>query len=258
MNDLLHDKVAVITGAASGTGRAMALRFAEQGARGVVVADVRDTPREGGATTVDLVRQRGAEAVFVKTDITRRDDVRAAITEAEKLGGFDVYVNNAGVFQLEEDPLASEDEVFDRMMAINVKGTWIGAQEAIRTWLRRGEPGSLINISSAGGLRGSAHTPLYSASKGAVRLLSHSLAAKYGAQGIRVNAIHPGSVNTEMLRSNAAALSDAPQQPAPNIPIGRIAEPGEIADAAVYLASDLSSYVTGTSLSVDGGVTSTM
>ncbi|NEA38596.1 glucose 1-dehydrogenase [Streptomyces sp. SID11385] len=253
MPELLKDKVVVITGAASGNGRAMALRFAEEGAKAIVVADVRETPREGGATTVELVEEQGARAVFVPTDVTDRAQVRAAVAAAGEFGGLDVFVNNAGITRFEEDPLATEDAVFDLMMNINVKGAWIGSQEAVRDWTARGVGGSLINLSSIGGIQGSRATPLYSASKGAIRLLTYSFADAYGAKGIRVNAIHPGLVDTEMIRTDLAAFSGGG-----SIPMERLARPREIADAAVFLASDLSTYANGSSLVVDGGFTTSM
>nr|WP_275405296.1 glucose 1-dehydrogenase [Streptomyces sp. SID11385] len=254
----MQGKVAVITGAASGNGRAMAIRFAEEGAKAVVVADVRDTPREGGATTVELVEELGARAVFVRTDISKRADVRAAVAAAAEFGGLDVFVNNAGIVLFEADPLATTDEDFDKIVNVNLKGTWVGSQEAIRDWTERGVPGSLINVSSIGGIQGSRGTPLYSTTKGGIRLLTYALADAYAERGIRVNAVHPGIVDTEMLRSNLAPLADSGVDQMASIPMRRPAQPREIADAAVFLASDLSSYASGSSVVVDGGFTSSM
>jgi NAD(P)-dependent dehydrogenase (short-subunit alcohol dehydrogenase family) len=249
----LAGKVAVVTGGASGIGRAISLRFAEEGARAVVIADRVEGPREGGAPTHELANQAGAEAVFVRTDVSAPGDLARAVAAAEQFGGVDIMVNNAGVLAAETFLTTSEDD-YDRLMDVNVKGVFFGAQAAARAMQQRG--GAIINVSSIGGMRGSGSLPLYSTSKGAVRLLTYSLGIALGPFGIRVNALHPGVIDTEMNRADTGlvdASGDAPTRLGA-IPLRRVGRPVDVADAAVFLASDAASYINGTSLVVDGGM----
>jgi NAD(P)-dependent dehydrogenase (short-subunit alcohol dehydrogenase family) len=248
--NLLAGKFAVVTGGASGVGRAICLRFAEEGAAGIVVADLREEPREGGEPTHRLVERRGARAVFVRCDVSRVADLEAAVTAALDLGGLDVMVNNAGVVA-QEDFLSLTEAEYDRIMDVNVKGVFFGAQAAARVMRERGG-GSIINLSSVGGIRGSAAFVTYSASKGAVRLLTYSLGELLGQHGIRVNALHPGVIDTEMNRSDTGVIR-ADGSWTGSVPLGRSGLPADVAGAAVFLASDLAAYVNATSLVVDGG-----
>jgi NAD(P)-dependent dehydrogenase (short-subunit alcohol dehydrogenase family) len=251
MSGLLDGKVAVITGAASGMGREMAVEFTRQGAKAIVVADVQEAPREGGATTVELVQQAGGRAVFVPTDVTDAAQVAAAAEATAQFGGLDVFVNNAGIFR--NKPIVDVTEAdFDLLIGINLKGTYFGAQAAARTMIEQGRGGVIINMSSVAGIQGSRGFTLYNSSKGAVRLLTYSLADELGPYGIRVNTIHPGTIVTTMTTSDVPVVGRA------STPLGRDGEPIDVAKAAVFLASDLSSYVSGTSLVVDGGLTRVM
>jgi NAD(P)-dependent dehydrogenase (short-subunit alcohol dehydrogenase family) len=250
---LLNGKVVVVTGGSSGMGRAISVRAAEEGAAAVVVGDIRPEPREGGEPTTDLVLAAGAKVLFVTTDVTRPDDLERAVAAAESFGGIDVMVNNAGVFG-REDFFAWTEHDYDRVMDVNVKGVFFGCQAAAKAM--RGRGGAIVNMSSIGGIRGGGMFPTYCSSKGAVRLLTYSLGELLGPLGIRVNAIHPGVIDTSMTRLDAPLVSDEGESLSQiSIPLGRVGQARDVADAAVYLASDLASYVNGTSLVVDGGRT---
>src|SRR5438552_7730720 len=250
MTGLVEGKVAVVTGGASGLGRAIAIRFAEEGAAAVVVADVRKAAREGGDPTTTIVQAAGAKSVFVETDVRKVDNLRRAVAAADQFGGIDIMVNNAGV-AMQEDFFSMTEEDYDRVMDINVKGVYFGAQAAALAM--RGRGGVIINMSSVGGIRGGKSLIAYCSSKGAVRLMTYGLADMLGPEGIRVNAIHPGLMDTAMNRSDLGYVGPDGEGLVGDIPLERTGQPRDIGNAAVYLASDLGSYVSGTSLVVDGG-----
>lgn len=254
MTGMLDGKTAVITGGASGIGREIGLRFAEEGAN-IVVADLQNEPREGGTPLVEAATSMGVSATYVECDVRNRDQLQAAVDAADEFGGVDVMVNNAGIFRQEEFTAVDEAD-FEQMMDVNVKGTFFGAQVAAAKMLEEGREGSIINMSSVAGLTGSAQYSSYCTSKGAVRLLTYSLAAELGPQGIRVNVIHPGLIETEMTTEDVSIIgSEGGEQYLQTIPLRRWGEPGDVAEGAVYLASDQSSYVNGESLVIDGGMT---
>lgn len=251
MAELLANKVAVITGASSGMGRGIAQAFARNGARAIIVADIIAEPREGGKPTHELIiEQTETQAKFVHCDVTSIADLEAAVEAAEQFGGIDIMVNNAGISP-SVDCLSTTEAQFERIIAINVKGVYFGSQAAAKRMVRKGS-GSIINISSVSGIQGQVAT--YSMTKGAVRLFSYGLAGELGTRGIRVNAIHPGVIETAMTTKDAPIIGgEIGQQLLSMIPLNRFGQPGDIGNAAVFLASDLSSYVNGTSLIVDGG-----
>ncbi|MFB6151043.1 MAG: SDR family oxidoreductase [Haloarculaceae archaeon] len=254
---LLENEVAVVTGASSGIGRSIATRFAEEGAD-VVVADIREEPRqEEGAPTHELIRsETDADAAFVECDVTDVEDLGAAVAKAGEFGDLSVMVNNAGLFRAEEFLEVSPEE-FDQLFDVNVKGTFFGAQVAAAKMVETGG-GSIINLSSVAGLQGTDAYVTYCASKGAVRLMTYALADKLGPEGIRVNAIHPGIIETAMVEDDVPIVgTEAGDRYQQTIPSRRFGEPEDIGDAAVYLASDMSDYVNGESLVVDGGMTHT-
>ncbi|MBM9463459.1 SDR family oxidoreductase [Aeromicrobium sp. YIM 150415] len=250
--DLLAGQVAVITGGASGLGRATALRLADAGAAGVVIADLESAPREGGEDTVSLLSQRGVAAEFVSCDVRSAGDMSRVIAAAEDLGGVGIAVPAAGVLRMENVLDVPEDD-YAQMMDVNVKGTFLTAQAAARAMVDGGRSGAIVTISSVGGVLGSASMPTYNMSKGAVRMMTYSLAASLGPLGIRVNAVHPGVIETAMTTRD----TDLAGEDASALPLRRMGTPDDVADAIVYLASPLASYVTGTSLFVDGGSHST-
>lgn len=256
MDSLLADDVAVVTGGASGIGRAISGTFAEQGAD-VVVADVREAPRqEKGAPTHEwIANQTDAAATFVECDVTDPGALEAAVDAADEFGGVTCMVNNAGRFRSESFLEVTPDE-YDRLMDVNVKGTFFGAQAAAARMVGSDTQGCILNLSSIAGLTGSPTFTTYCASKGAVRLLTYALAAELGPKGIRVNAIHPGIIETALTTQDVPLVgTELGATYLDRVPVGRWGGPDDVADAALYLASDLADYVNGASLVVDGGVT---
>jgi NAD(P)-dependent dehydrogenase (short-subunit alcohol dehydrogenase family) len=249
----LCDKIAVITGSSSGIGRAIALRFAAAGAK-VVLSDRQEAPREGGPTTQSLVADAGGSATYAEGDVTDPSYVQSLFDAAASLGGTDVLVNCAGILRRGAFLEFTEDD-YDALMSVNVKASFFVAQAAARQMSQSGRGGSIINLSSLAGLKGSTGLAGYCTSKGAVRLMTMAMAAELGAAGIRVNALHPGLIDTALNRIDVPVL-DTPMgdEIVAGIPLQRAASPDDVADAALYLASAMSSYVTGASLVVDGGM----
>lgn len=249
---LLDGKVALVTGASNGIGRAIALAFAEQGAAAVVLADLGPDGEPGEPTTADLIAETATKALFVPCDVSRSADVDRAVAAAEELGGLDVIVNNAGISPPVPPFPDMDDATFARIMEVNLYGTFYGCRAAARVMRPRGA-GSIINMSSIAGLVGAAGNCAYASSKGGIRLLTYALAVELGALGIRVNALHPGVIDTDMSRRAFAdpAVREAIEA---HIPSARVGGAEEVARAAVFLASDLSSYVNGASQTVDGGL----
>ena len=246
----LDGKVALISGGSRGMGAFEAELFVQEGAK-VVICDVRD--EEGDALAKKIV-DRGGEAAFVHLDVTSESDWAAAVSEAvERYGKLDVLVNNAGVSARGSIEETSPDD-WDRVMDINAKGVFLGTRSAILE-MRKAGGGSIINISSQLGLVGMGESsPQYQASKGAVRIFSKSAAIQYAHEGIRVNSVHPGPIITPMTE---ARRSDevVRQRMISRIPLGRYGESEDVAYGVLYLASDESSFVTGSELVIDGGWT---
>jgi NAD(P)-dependent dehydrogenase (short-subunit alcohol dehydrogenase family) len=246
----LQDKVALITGAGGGIGRASAVLFAREGAKVVAV----DLDERAGRETVDLVRKGGGDAAFTRADVSRAADVEATVAFAERrYGALRVLFNNAGVFPDADGSVLDTDEaVFDRVIAINLKGVFLGCKYGIPALLRAGG-GSVINTASFVAVMGAATSQsAYTASKGGVVALTREIAVEFARRGVRANALCPGPVNTPLLQP---LLADpvARSRRFVHLPMGRLAEPDEVASAALFLASDESSYVNGTVFLVDGG-----
>ena len=254
MAGLVDGKVAVVTGAASGIGRAAAFALAREGARAVIVADVRKDPREGGTPTQDALGEQGCEGRFVQCDVSRPADLVAAVAAADEFGGIDIMVNNAGIV-IPKDFLDITESDYDRQMDINAKGAFFGTQAAARRMVEKGG-GVIVNVSSILGMAGSAGVAAYSTSKGAIKLMTYSAAQALAPKGIRVNAIHPGVITTELVTGDFGLPAEMAAQVFP-IPLGRPAGPDEIGDAIVLLCSDHARYMTGSSLLVDGGLLNT-
>lgn len=248
----LQSKVALITGAGSGIGRASALLFAREGAKVVVV----DVNAEAGEGTVADIRASGGEASFFRADVTRSAEVQGMVAYAEETyGRLDVLFTNAGVFHPEDGSVLETDErVWDFVLDVNLKGVFLGCKYGIPALLRSGG-GSIINTASFVALMGSAVSQVaYTASKGGVLALTREIAVEFARRNIRANALCPGPVETPLL---AELLSDPARRARRlvHIPTGRFARAEEMARAALFLASDESSYMTGTALVVDGGIT---
>jgi NAD(P)-dependent dehydrogenase (short-subunit alcohol dehydrogenase family) len=247
----LSGKVALITGGASGIGRATALLFAREEAA-IALADLN---ADAGQRVVDEIAHSGGRAFFEPADVTRAADCRRVVErtlrEFEKI---DILVNNAGMIRRATVLDLREDD-WDRVMAVNVKSIYLLSREAIPHMQKAGG-GTIINTASGWGLAGGAKAAVYCASKGAVVLLTKAMAIDHGPQKIRVNCICPGDTDTGMLREEALQLGEENSRfvaESAKRPLGRVGKPGEIAQAALYLASDASSFVTGTALVVDGG-----
>jgi NAD(P)-dependent dehydrogenase (short-subunit alcohol dehydrogenase family) len=246
----LTGKVAIITGGASGIGRATALLFAREGAA-VVAADVN---QDDGWRAVEEIVQTGGRAFFETVDVTRAGDCRRVVERAiREFGRIDILFNNAGIIRRATVLDLSEDD-WDRVMAVNVKSIYLLSREVIPHMEKQGA-GAIINTASGWGLAGGAKAAVYCASKGAVVLLTKAMAIDHGPR-IRVNCICPGDTDTGMLRDEAAQIGEEAGRflaDAAKRPLGRVGTPEEIAQAVLYLASDASSFVTGTALVIDGG-----
>jgi len=243
-------KVALVTGAGSGIGRATAIAFAAEGAK-VAVVDIRP---EGGAETVERIRAAGGDAIFIPADMSKAADVEAMVARiVHAHGRLDCAVNNAGI-DLETGPAGGEWDlgILDRTLDVNVNGVMYCLQFEIRQMLKQGG-GAIVNMSSVAGLVAAPGRPAYVASKHAVIGLTRTAAVDYGPRGIRVNAICPGGVRTPLMEESIANNPAIMSIIAESCPLGRLAEPQEIADAALWLCSGKSSFVTGHVLSVDGG-----
>ncbi len=250
MSGRLDGKVAIITGAASGIGREAALLFSAEGAS-VCVADVSE---EAGEQTAAEAR----EAFFQHVDVTDEASVKAMLdATVERYGGIDVLYNNAGIMPADDASiLETEVDAWNRVLAVNATGVFLCCKHGIPRLLGRGG-GSVINVASFVALMGAATSQIaYTASKGAVLAMSRELAVQFARDGIRVNALCPGPVETELLMYLFQNDPAAYERRRVHIPIGRLAQALEIANAALFLASDESSYVNGTSFVVDGGITS--
>ena len=246
----LEGKVAIITGGARGQGATEARMFAQEGAK-VVIGDIRD---ELGMQVEAKIRELGGEAVYLHLNVTSEDDWQEAVETAEqRFGKVDVLVNNAAIV-LRKDIEETTGDDWDNIMEINAKGVFLGTKAVIPA-MRRAGGGSIINISSISGLV-SIGPPAYIATKGAVRLFTKSTAIQYASENIRANSIHPGSVDTDMRREGMGDQTpEEIQARIDNIPLGRVGTTEDISYGAVFLASDESSFMTGSELVIDGGYT---
>jgi len=247
----LSGKVALITGGAAGIGRATALLFAREGAA-VAMADLN---AQAGEAVVGEITRSGGRAIFESADVTRAEDCRRVVERTiREFGRLDILFNNAGIIRRATILELSEDD-WDRLMAVNVKSIYLLSREVLPHMQKQGG-GSIINTASGWGLAGGAKAAVYCASKGAVVLLTKAMAIDHGPQKIRVNCICPGDTDTGMLRVEAQQLGEENGRflaEAAKRPLGRVGSPDEIAQAVLYLASEASSFVTGTALVVDGG-----
>jgi NAD(P)-dependent dehydrogenase (short-subunit alcohol dehydrogenase family) len=248
----LDGKVALITGAGSGMGRAAAELFASEGAH-VVVTDVDEG---AGASAVDAVRAAGGEATFVRANVAEWDDCQAMVaTAVDTYGGLHILYNNAGIFPGDDGGvLDTPQDTWRRVMAVNLEGVWLGCRAGIPAMLASGG-GAIVNVASFVALMGAATAQIaYTASKGGVLSMTREIAVEYARQGIRANALCPGPIETPLLQE---LLSDPDRRARRmvHIPMGRLGRAEELAKAALFLASDEASFMTGAALVVDGGIT---
>ena len=247
----LQGKVALVTGGASGIGRATALLFARAGAAVAVV----DLDADGGQAVVQAIHEGGGRALYVRSDVSEPAECERAVRQTvAELGRLDVLFNNAGIIR-RASVLETSVEEWERVMAVNVRAVFLMCKYALPVMIEAGG-GAIVNTASGWGLVGGRQAAAYCASKGAVVQLTRALALDHGAQGVRVNCICPGDTDTPMLRNEAHQLGEPDERflaEAAQRPLGRIGRPEEIAQAVLYLASDAASFVTGAVLVVDGG-----
>jgi NAD(P)-dependent dehydrogenase (short-subunit alcohol dehydrogenase family) len=252
MTGRLAGKVALITGAGSGMGRAAAELFAGEGTK-VVVTDVVD---DAGNATVAAVRAAGGDAAYVRADVSKAADCEAMVQCAtDTYGGLHVLYNNAGIFPADDGGvLDTPESTWEKVMDINLKGVWLGCRAGIPAMIASGG-GSIVNVASFVAIVGAATAQIaYTASKGGVLSMTREIAVEYARRGIRANALCPGPIQTPLLEE---LLSDPARRARRmvHIPMGRLGQAGELAKAALFLASDDASFMTGASLVVDGGIT---
>jgi NAD(P)-dependent dehydrogenase (short-subunit alcohol dehydrogenase family) len=246
----LDGKVVLISGGARGQGATEARMMAHEGAK-VVFGDLLDAE---GRQVEAAIRAAGGDATYVHLDVTSEDSWRAAVETAEKTyGKLNVLVNNAGIYIRKRIEETTEDDL-EQIMAVNIKGVFLGVKHAIPA-MRRAGGGSIINISSTAGLVGNPYgSPSYTATKGAVRLFTKSTALQHAQDNIRCNSVHPGPIDTAMLDQAMGPASERQERLA-RVPLGHAGRPEDIAYGVIYLASDESSFVTGSELVIDGGST---
>lgn len=246
----LKDRTAIVTGGASGIGKAIAVRFAEEGAR-VIVADITDEPAEGGEKTVDTIAKAGGTVEFISCDVTRSEDLEAAVALA---GHLDIMVNNAAVRSPMRLHETSEEE-WDRVMAVNAKGVFLGCRAAIRQMLTqemRGEVrGRIVNLASQHGMVRSPNAFCYGVGKATVVYMTRQIAGDYAKDGIVCNAVAPGKILTG--RGGRAVAPEVLAYSHSRTPWPRLGRPADVANAALFLASDEATFITGENLMVDGG-----
>ncbi|MFF2876463.1 SDR family NAD(P)-dependent oxidoreductase [Gottfriedia sp. NPDC057991] len=246
----LLNKTAIVTGGANGIGKATVQKFLEQGAK-VVFTDINE---EAGNRTLDEMKKISDYVVFIKHNVQLETDWINVVNETKKnFGSIDILFNNAGIFS--SKPVTEyETEEWNRLLGINVTGVFLGMKHTV-PFMREQKGGSIINTSSIAGLKGTANATLYGASKGAVRIMTKDLAKEVAADQIRVNSIHPGVIETAMGSDLASSLNASNEQLAKTIPLKRLGTPEEIANLVLFLASDESSFITGTEMVADGGMT---
>jgi NAD(P)-dependent dehydrogenase (short-subunit alcohol dehydrogenase family) len=250
MSSEYKDKVVIVTGGSYGIGRAAAMGFAQRGAK-VAIADL-DVER--GEETLKRIKESGGDAIFVKTDVSSEPDVKALVEETVRAyGKLDCAFNNAGIHKQFVSTIDFSSAEWEEMINVNLKSVWLCMKYEIPEMLKQGK-GAIVNTSSAAGLVGAPSNPAYPASKHGVVGLTKSTALEFARKGIRVNCVCPGPTRTGMNEALVATHPEIVKAMDAKVPMGRIGEPEEVAAAAIFLASDEASYITGHALPVDGGI----
>lgn len=245
----LENRVALITGAGSGIGRATAVRLAQEGAQIAVV----DWNATTGQETVQIIQDQGGKAIFIQTDVSKVDQIEQAVAQTvEQFGKLNILVNDAAVM-LEKTAVDTTEADWDRLMNINLKGTFFCSKYAILQFRKQGQGGVIINMASVNSFFAEGGIAAYCAAKGGIAQLTRALAMDHSKEGIRVNGICPGWIETPMNANFFAKGEHIREQAGRLHAIGRIGQPDEVANAALYLASDEASFITGALLTVDGG-----
>lgn len=250
----LNNKVAIITGAGSGIGAATAVMFGKEGAR-VVVADIE---QKKGMGMVDLIRSENGEAIFINVDVSRADGIEKMVKSTiETYGKLDILVNNVGIY-LQANVVDTSEKDWDRIMDVNLRGVFLCCKHSIPEMIKGGKGGVIVNVSSEAGIVGIKNQVAYNVSKSGIIALTKSMAVDFAAQNVRVNCVCPGTTETALVKEALSKASD-PEKARRELekvrPANRLGRPEEIASGILYLASDESSYATGTILSIDGGYT---
>lgn len=247
----LKDRVVVITGAGSGIGQEIAYHVAREGAKVVLI----NRTKSKAQTTLDKLKENGGEGIVFEADVSKMDQMKNAMDKAvEEYGKIDVMCNIAGIFDGQNDVVSTDEATWDKVVDIDLKGTFIGSKLAVEK-MRESGGGVIINISSVAGIRGNLASPAYTASKHGVIGLTGDIASKNSKDGVRAIAICPGMIQTSMTSDMLDDPNEMTQGIIDAIPLGRVGKPDEIAKLVVFLASDDASYITGTHIVIDGGMT---
>ena len=247
MKKEFENKIAIVTGGSFGIGRATAIAFAKKGAKVVVVDCIEDNE------TINLIKEAGGEAIFIKCDVSKDSDVKAMVEKTvNTFGRIDYAFNNAGIEGMSAITHECTDEIWEKTIGVNLKGVWLCMKYEIQQMLKQGK-GAIVNTASIAGLVGFQGLPAYVASKHGVIGLTKTAALEYAKLGIRVNAVCPGIIKTSMADRLTGKNKEAEKQFENMEPIGRMGQPEEVAEAVIWLCSDAASFVTGDSMAVDGG-----
>lgn len=246
----LKDRVAIVTGAGSGNGRQIALELAREGAAVAII----NRTKESGDETLDMIEKEGGKGISLQGDVSDSKLFKDAISKViEEYGRIDVLVNNAGIFDGQETFPTTDEESFEKIISVNLKGVFLGTKYALENMLDN-QSGVIINIASVAGLRGGLASPAYTASKHGIIGLTGDTATKHGAEGIRAVAICPGMIETSMTSDMLDDPSEQTKAIIESIPLKRVGQPEEIGKLVAFLASDDAKYITGTTIVIDGGM----